>query len=299
MFYILGQVVMADEYHFVAFRFKSDVSDRDRSQVMERFLALKTECLRDGNPFILELSAGVQNSPETPFVGQEYEQGFVTKFKDASDRDFYVGCLDAPCQKGGHEPAVGHCVAHDNFKVFVGPLLEDSVSPGGPARYNSGVLVFDYTGSAHGDLSSQVVHMVHFRFKADIDDRQQEEVMRQFLALKDECITDKPIVQALTAGNSNSLEGTDQMYSQGYFVLFGNERDRDFYVGCADKPCQAGGTLPDGLSSYCEAHDDFKVFVGDFLDVDEPAPEANSVAHYNPGVFVFDYNSVRVAAELI
>ncbi|MEO5666723.1 MAG: Dabb family protein [Bdellovibrionota bacterium] len=118
-----------DVVHVVLFRYENDVSPAQKEEVKKRFLALQSRALRNGKPYIVSIVTGVSNSGEG--VDQDYEQGFVVRFKSEGDRNYYVG-----------EPIVSDArfidPAHQAFKDFVGPLLKKPVSP-------LGVLVFDFS----------------------------------------------------------------------------------------------------------------------------------------------------------
>jgi len=275
--------VFADEYHFVAFHYKSSTSEAQKQEITSRFLSLKDQCTAEGTK-VLALSAGDQNSKEQ--VSQSYSNAFLVQFGGINARDRYVGCLDKPCQQGGEVPRRGFCQAHDNFKVFVGPFLE--VNQGG-GNYNSGVMVYDYQAELSGSLPRKEIHTVLFRYKDGTSPSTRAWIRSSFLALADQC----PGIESIVSGDQNSKENVDQQYQDGYVVVASDTKARDHYVGCLDKPCQVGGTVPTG--GFCQGHDDFKVLVGDFLAVDGygpselDGPDANH--HYNPGVLVFDFLS--------
>jgi head-tail adaptor len=111
--------------HVVLFRYRSDVTASQRSEVIERFLAMRKTSLRDGQPFIVSIETGGQHSGEG--ADQELEQAFVVTFRSQGDRNYYVGQPVIDDQKY-YDPV------HQRFKDFVGPLLA-----------SGGVVVFDYT----------------------------------------------------------------------------------------------------------------------------------------------------------
>ena len=117
---ILAAHAQAAVRHFVAFRYKSGVTAAQRAEVRRRFLELQRSVREpSGRPYILSIEAGDATSPEGQDQGMT--DGYLVTFKDAADRDYYVGRPKfAP-----FDPA------HDAFKAFVGPLLD-------------GVFVFDY-----------------------------------------------------------------------------------------------------------------------------------------------------------
>lgn len=52
--------------HFVSFKLKPEVanSDEKRHKLHTYFMELKTNCLKEGAPYILDLNGGKQSSPE-------------------------------------------------------------------------------------------------------------------------------------------------------------------------------------------------------------------------------------------
>lgn len=112
--------------HIVLFQYKPGVSEAEKAEVRQRFLALKTTAHRDGQPYIRALVTGKQNSLENLHMG--FEQGFVLTFDSEGDRNYYVGT-----------PAVTDPLyldpQHDAFKEYVTPLLLEG---------NHGALVFDF-----------------------------------------------------------------------------------------------------------------------------------------------------------
>ena len=108
--------------HVVLLRYRADVPDATRQEVVARFLAL-AETERDGTPYIESIVGGLPGGGDGAEAG--FEQGFVVTFASAGDRNYYVG-----------EPVISDSrffdPVHADFKGFVGPLL----APGG-------VLVFD------------------------------------------------------------------------------------------------------------------------------------------------------------
>jgi hypothetical protein len=119
---------MADVKHFVAFKYKNTITEKQVAEVEKRFLNLKKKALRDNKAYILSIEAGKANSKEG--MDQGMTHGFIVTFKNESDRDYYVG---KPFTND-FDPA------HEDFKQFVGPLL--SVDENGKIN---GVYVFDFT----------------------------------------------------------------------------------------------------------------------------------------------------------
>lgn len=112
--------------HIVLFRYKDSVTDKQITEINERFLALKDQARRNGQPYIVRLDAGSQNSGEG--VDHGYQQGFIVIFSSEGDRNYYVGS-PIVTDPGHYDPA------HQQFKDFVGPFLADE----------NGVLVFDFS----------------------------------------------------------------------------------------------------------------------------------------------------------
>ncbi|WP_108252778.1 Dabb family protein [Planctomonas deserti] len=102
--------------HIVLFKFAPSTADAVRTDVTERFLALKDSRRQDGEPYILSIDAGPQASGEEA-VGADYDLAFVVVFASSGDRNYYVG-----------EPVVSDPRyfdgAHAAFKEYVGPLLD-------------------------------------------------------------------------------------------------------------------------------------------------------------------------------
>lgn len=114
--------------HFVAFKYKPEVTGEQKREVRARFMALKNLCLNEaGNKYIVSIEAGSANSPEG--ADQGLQDGFIVTFKSTADRDYYVG---RPFSKV-FDPA------HDQFKAFVGPLLATDEQ-----GHVNGVFVFDF-----------------------------------------------------------------------------------------------------------------------------------------------------------
>lgn len=124
---LVSVTVQAEVLHFVAFKYKSEVSDSQKKSVVSKFLALKHLSKRAGKNYILSIEAGKANSKEG--FDQGMEQGFIVKFKSEVDRDYYVGKPFA----SEFDPA------HEEFKQHVGPLL--SFDKNGKL---DGVYVFDF-----------------------------------------------------------------------------------------------------------------------------------------------------------
>lgn len=110
--------------HIVLLRFANDVPIATHELMIERFLRLKDDCLRDGRPYIRSIEHGRQESGEGNGLG--FEHAFLVTFDSEGDRNFYVG------EPIVHDPSCFDPV-HHAFKAAIGPTLAPQ-----------GVLVFDF-----------------------------------------------------------------------------------------------------------------------------------------------------------
>lgn len=112
--------------HIVLFKYRPDVNNETKQLVIDRFLDLKNQCVRNNLAYIGSIVTGSANSLEG--LDRGFDQGFIVTFRSEGDRNFYVG-----------NPIVNdhryYDLKHDEFKNFVRPLLLN-----GP----EGVLVFDF-----------------------------------------------------------------------------------------------------------------------------------------------------------
>ena len=111
--------------HIVLFRYASSVTQEQKNEVTQRFLALQALCKRGGRKYIVSIETGGEISGEG--ADQGLEQGFIVTFRSQGDRNYYVGqpVID---DANFYDPH------HQAFKDFVGPLLDQS-----------GALVFDFS----------------------------------------------------------------------------------------------------------------------------------------------------------
>ena len=126
-FIVFSNMAMANVKHFVAFKFKPEVTSLQKQQIQKKFMLLKDECLKDGKKYILSIESGPVISKEG--FDQKFEQGYIVTFKSLADKDYYVG---KPFSSS-FDPA------HENFKSFVGPLLQTDAN-----NNINGVFVFDF-----------------------------------------------------------------------------------------------------------------------------------------------------------
>lgn len=114
--------------HIVAFKYKPTVTQRQKTEVMKRFLALKQKCKRDGKNYIVSLVGG-DCTKSLERLTDGFEQAFIVTFKNRSDYKYYIG-----------RPFVSPFdPAHDAFKKFVTPLLAVDA-----AGKTDGAVVFDF-----------------------------------------------------------------------------------------------------------------------------------------------------------
>ncbi|WP_162033479.1 Dabb family protein [Chryseobacterium potabilaquae] len=246
--------------HLVLFKFKPTVTEQQRQEVVNRFMALRNS-LKDGKTY-LKVEYGFQNSMED--VKGNYDVGFRVTFNSLEDRDYYVGKIDGQPTPAAFDPM------HDDFKNFVGPFLDvDDPATGG-------VLVFDYKSNEGGtgsvpETGYRLDHWVLFKFKPGISEAQKQEVVNRFLDLKNGKKDGKTYIPFIEFGYQNSKEGVARGYDIAFRASFTSKADRDYYVG---KP------FLNDPGTFDPLHDAFKNFVGSFIDID-PQP--------TKGVLVYDY----------
>ncbi len=118
----------AEIKHVVVFKYKPTVTWQQKSEVMNRFLALKHTSKRNGKNYIVSLIGGDCTKSQERLT-QGFEQTFIVTFKNKDDFNYYLG-----------EPfASSFDPAHDDFKKFVAPHL--SVDKDGKTN---GAMVFDF-----------------------------------------------------------------------------------------------------------------------------------------------------------
>jgi len=111
--------------HIMLFHYRPEVSDAQRTAMLQRLMSTKDTALRNGIPYIVEIIAGEQNSHEG--LGQSFDQVFIIKFSSEGDRNYYVGSAFSSDPKF-HDPV------YQEFKKMIKPLLVEK-----------GILVFDFT----------------------------------------------------------------------------------------------------------------------------------------------------------
>jgi hypothetical protein len=127
---IFTQPAFADVQHFVAFHYKPGVDPAIKADIARRFIELKDRAMRDGRPYIVSIVGGKAASREG--FDRNLEEGFIVRFRTASDRDYFVG----PPYLSAMDPS------HEAVAKIVTPLL-DADSSGKP----TGLFVFDFDDS--------------------------------------------------------------------------------------------------------------------------------------------------------
>ncbi|RMZ58009.1 hypothetical protein D1632_17055 [Chryseobacterium nematophagum] len=250
--------------HLVLFKFKPSVSTQQRQEVVNRFMAL-SKSLKDGKPY-LKVEYGIQNS-KSPAKGN-YDVGFRVTFNSITDRDYYVGKI------GGQPDPQTFDQMHDDFKSFVGPLL-DLNDPN-----TGGVLVFDFKSNEKENDSIpeteyRLDHWTLFRFKPSVTQAQKQKVIDGFLALKNSKKEGSPYIKLIDFGYQNSKEGAYRGYEVAFRISFTSEADRDYYEGKSSQ--NAPGT-------FDAMHDAYINFAKEFLDID---PDLSK------GIMIYDYEVTR------
>lgn len=102
-------------------------------------------------------------------------------------------------------------------------------------------------------------HIVLFRFKKTATEADRREATRRFqeLAKTSKRPDGKAVIVSIETGSQNSGEDAGMGMDQGYIVTFNSEGDRNYYVG---RP------LINDPALFDPAHENFKAFVGSFLE---------------------------------
>lgn len=78
--------------HIVSFKLKRSPGQADlteaKQEIIAAFLGLKTACLKDGAPFVLDLCGGEDVSIEGQSKG--FDVSFIVTFATLTDRDYYL-----------------------------------------------------------------------------------------------------------------------------------------------------------------------------------------------------------------
>jgi len=119
--------------HIVLFDLKEGVTQQQKQEIVNRFLALKNS-KRNGEFYIENIEVGAKNISKEG-QGKGYDLAFIVSFTSKGNLNYYVGT-----------PAISDSDYFDNnhqkFKDFVGPLLKVGKNTDGSDYV--GVLVFDY-----------------------------------------------------------------------------------------------------------------------------------------------------------
>lgn len=100
--------------HIVLVRFKPGVTAAQRQTIIQAYLDLQKQSLRNGKPYIQSIETGPQISGEG--AGHGYEQAFITTFSSQGDRNYFIG---TPVVTDAHY----YEAAHATFKKIFKPLL--------------------------------------------------------------------------------------------------------------------------------------------------------------------------------
>lgn len=108
-------------------------------------------------------------------------------------------------------------------------------------------------GAAAAPARGQLTHVVAFKFKKAVTDKQKKQVADAFAALPAAI----PQIISLNHGTNVSKEGFNLGFTHAFVVTFANEKDRDIYL--EHEAHKKFGKLLDGLLT------DKGVFVIDFV----------------------------------
>ncbi len=115
-----------------------------------------------------------------------------------------------------------------------------------------------------------IQHIVLFKYKKSVTEGQITEIRKRFINLKSGAKRNgHPYIERLEAGEQNSGENAHEGFRDAFVVTFQSEGDRNYYVGTP---------VVNDPKFYDPSHQEFKVFVGQFL------AEKN-------GVLVFDFKT--------
>ena len=237
----------------ILIRLKKDLSEEKRQKLFRKIAELGSS-LRKGRSY-LKVEYGFQNSKEGLSGG--YDVGIRISFRSYEDRDYFDGKLS------GSEISVS---SYENFKSSLAPYLD----------LNNELFSFDFASNEKGNgdfprKGYRVDHWVLFKFRKTITEAEKQEVIDRFLKLKNSTKNGKPYIQFIEYGYENNTSATDLNFEIAFRVSFLSIEDRNYYVG---KPFQ------NDPGNFDAMHDEFKSFVGAYLD---PAG----------GALVFDYNVIK------
>jgi hypothetical protein len=114
--------------HVVVFKYKPAVTLSQKQEIIQRFLALKNTCKKDGKEYIVSIVAG-DCSHSIEGLDQGFQHAFIVTFKNRQDFEYYIG-------RPFYSPFDQE---HDEFKNYIQPFLE--VNETGDI---TGAMVFDF-----------------------------------------------------------------------------------------------------------------------------------------------------------
>lgn len=114
--------------HIVLVRFKDGITPSQRQNIIQAFLDLQKQSLRNGKPYIHSIETGTQLSGEGASRG--FEQAFIVTFGSEGDRNYFIG---TPIVTDPHY----YESAHAKFKDIFKPLLAEN-----------GLISFDFAAPA-------------------------------------------------------------------------------------------------------------------------------------------------------
>ncbi|WP_426478046.1 Dabb family protein [Chryseobacterium sp. CBSDS_008] len=236
----------------VLIRLKKNISEERKRRLLRKIMDVG-KSLKNGRPYV-HIEYGWQNSREGLSAG--YDLAVRISFRSYEDRDYFDGNSPEPGM-----PESGS--AYEYFKAFMIPYMDP----------NSELFSFDFVSNENAHVKGnkeRLDHWVLFKFRKDITADDRQKITDRFLKLKSSLKNGKPYIELIDYGYENNYLAKDPDFEMAFRVIFLSQKDRDYYVG---KPFQ------NDPGTFDPMHDDFKNFVGPYLD-----PER--------GVLVFDYEVI-------
>ena len=82
-----------------------------------------------------------------------------------------------------------------------------------------------------GFSSTNVVHIVYFKFQADAEPHLIKKTCESFLSLAKDCLkNDKTYIKSIQGGSDMSIEGKSKGLTHAFVVTFKSKEDRDYYI---------------------------------------------------------------------
>jgi Stress responsive A/B Barrel Domain len=106
----LPQPAWANVFHVVTFRFKSDVTALQRQSFARQIQALSETSKWDGRPLIVSIRYGEPMSREG--FDQGFQQMFIVEFRNAADRDYFVGPPYRDAAEAAHQRVIDQVLPH-------------------------------------------------------------------------------------------------------------------------------------------------------------------------------------------